>query len=175
MMNKWIAALSCGLPVAAMSALAFAEEMQGAHIVVSGPAKRVYEFHSNLKALVSALLVDGNLANAGVACSYVVLNADKDCDTLAAEQADRTNLTLDYLIYRDLPRLTAFVAAWAKVQDQKFSTVTMKFDMEDIVAGDCTDPTFAIQPCTNATWCSNTFPKRCDKVSGAPCTSCGKP
>ncbi len=174
MNTRYLTIVFC-LMLGGMASPAFTEEMRGAHVVVSGPAKRVLEFQNNLKAIVSAYLVDGNLGNAGVACSFVADNIEKDCDNLSNEQPERSNLTLEYVIYRDQERLTAFVAAWAKMQDQDLSSVTMSFDMIGVTAGDCLNPEVAKQPCTNATWCPNTFPKRCDKAAGPPCSSCGVP
>jgi hypothetical protein len=114
----------------------------------------VYEFHQNLKEIISAYLVDGDLATAGVACSLA--RERTDCGTLDKERDE--DVTANYIIYRDSERLTAFVLSWGKLQNRAFADVSVKFDLKGIPgAGDCST---APQPCVSAPFCPATNPTR---------------
>ena len=165
--NAAVSAVCLGLTV--FAAAPSAEDAQAARVVVEGPENRVYEYHQNLKAIMSAYLVDGDLATAGVACSLA--REQTDCGTLDKDRRDA--ITARYIIYRDSERLTAFALSWGKLQSRAFANVSVTFDVKDMpTSPDCST---APQPCVSAPFCPATNPRRCDKVKGAPCTSCIAP
>lgn len=174
MIIKFATASAACLGLAAFSAppVAQGDDMLAAQVVVEGPDNRVYEFHQNLKGILSAFLVDGNLGNAGVDCNVTIGEDIKSCDALSGGgEGRRPRATATYYIFRDHERLTAFVLSWKKLQDRENTNVSLKLDM-GVPPPDCGA---ALQPCVGATQCPNTVPRRCDKVKGAPCTSCGMP
>ena len=173
MFSKGVAVSAVSLGLTLFSTVTLADGINVAHVVVEGPENRVYEFHQNLKALVSAMQVEGDLGVAGVDCSNPPPGS-KSCDELKIRpQEEDATVKVEYVIYRE--HLSAFGLAWDKLQDRAFASVSMKFDMDVGGTPDCLVPTFAKQPCTNAPACPNTTPRRCDKASGPPCTSCGIP
>lgn len=173
MSSKLLAVLAAGLGLAALSSTLHADDMHVAHVVVEGPMDRVYEFHQNLKALIAATQVTGDLATAGVDCNYSGADS-QSCDELKdTRDANAPVVSLEYIIYRE--HLSAFVLAWDKLEDRAHADVSMKFDMRDIGTADCLSPATAKQPCTNAVMCPAQTPRRCDKAAGPPCTSCGVP
>jgi len=176
MMYRYLA-IAFALPVSAMSSIpSIAADLEAAHVVVEGPAQGVFEFHKNLKEIMAAMVVEEDLGTAAVACNIQTGEGFKTCDELANRRNQGGTVKTVYIIFRDQTRLTAFVAAWSKLQAQSpANDVALKFDMKDIVQADCLVPSFANQPCVNAPFCPNTTPKRCDKASGPPCTSCGVP
>src|SRR6187551_1633292 len=82
----------------AVSTNSVAQDMQATHIAVEGPAKRIYEFHQILKGIVVAVFVEGDLAKAGVDCSFVK-GGVKDCSELDPNSSG--SLRLDYVTFRD--------------------------------------------------------------------------
>lgn len=167
-----ICVASLGMSGLAASQPVDENDMQAARVIVEGPMKRVYEFHQNLENILAAVLVDGDLGNAGVDCNVGTGGEIKSCDTLSgAGEGRQPPVTVTYYIYRDQERLTAFVLAWGKLQDRARTQVSLNFDI-NVPEPDCSQ---ALQPCVAATQCPNTVPRRCDKNKGAPCTSCGLP
>ena len=110
---KLLAALAAGLGLAALSPRSHADDMHVAHVVVEGPMDRVYEFHQNLKALIAATQVQGDLATAGVDCNYSVAES-QSCDELKDNhEANVPVVSVEYIIYREhLPAFAQPGTSW---------------------------------------------------------------
>jgi hypothetical protein len=158
------------------------DDLQVAHIIVDGKGplggSLVYKFHGFLKENVAAEFgYDFGNEPTPVSCFYV-RNSIRTCDQLEPSDANNA-LKLDYLTFRDKRHMSLFLLAWDKLVDMQIAKeedtpVTLTIDATGPV-GDCLDPDQAKQPCTNAPQCPYTTPRRCDKYSGAPCSSCGVP
>lgn len=168
-----ISAVSLGLAVFSAALIAQDLDVNAAHVVVEGPENRVHEFHQGVKSILSAILVEGIEGAAGISCNAP---GRSSCDDFKHTADDDGAAVAIYIIHRELEHLTAFLLSWRKLQDRQLADVSVKFDMKDLGSEDnCTLATVAKQPCKNAPQCAFTVPIRCDKVIGAPCTSCGRP
>jgi hypothetical protein len=153
-------------------------DLQSAHVVVSGEERLVYAFHKLLKeGVASEFDIDFGAESTPVSCTFI-RNAVRDCSELAETEGTDT-LRLEYMTFRDRRHITLFLDAWTRLVDMRSAhdeptNLTVTFDAR-MPAGDCNDADFAKQPCVNAPQCPYTKPRRCDRVSGAPCSSCGVP
>ena len=183
MWNMSPAVLTAFMYLSVLSAPAqSADDLQAARIIVDGKGplggSLVYKFHGFLKENVAAEFgYDFGNEPTPVSCIFVK-NAVKDCDQLAPSDGNNA-LKLEYLTFRDKRHMSLFLLAWDKLVDMQAAKdeatpVTLTIDSM-VPAGDCLDPTTAKQPCVNAPQCPYTTPRRCDKYSGAPCSSCGVP
>ena len=156
------------------------DDMRAAKIIVEGQEPSVYKFHVLLKEKVAAEIgSDFGGETTPVSCIYAK-GTIHDCNQLTVPNDNSTNtLKLEYLTFRDDRHMSLFLKAWAKLVDIQFAhdkiiPITVTYQLAES-GGDCTDPDFAKQPCVNASQCPYTTPRRCDRYSGAPCSSCGVP
>jgi hypothetical protein len=174
MATRFVRSSIAGILLMTVCAASWADDMRVARVVVEGPEFKVYEYHQNLKAIVSAMFAEDELGVVGIDCR-IGPDLAKSCDELSGRATNQGNVQAIYITSRELEHLTALVRSWARLQDHEFAPVELAFDMKNIPQFDCTNPIQAKQPCTNAPQCPFTTPRRCDKAAGWPCTSCGIP
>jgi hypothetical protein len=161
------AIVTLGIASVMFSVTAQSEEPVGA-VNVTGPEKRLHEFHGTLLSTLSVLLGNDDQSNFFVVCDILGRSeSDSECSNLSKTKEQQAKI--HYTYRRDHARLEAFVLSWNAVQNHELdSDVKITFDMS-IAPQNCAT---ALKPiCVFNPVCPGP-PRRCEKTAGPPCEPC---